>query len=136
VETILLVEDSRLLKMAMKHSLAEAGFNVVDAADGEEALRLARSTRPDVVVLDIMLPRLAGDQVLRSLKKDPVTAKTPVLVVSALSQNNAERLKAEGAVAYIEKSKIDLNNGHELVRIVKAVLKKTERRANTALATN
>jgi len=109
----------------MKRILVEAGFGVVDVSDGEEALQLARQSRPDLIILDMLLPKMGGELVLRSLKQDPATTNVPVIVVSSLSQNNAEKLKDEGAIAYVEKSKLDLMTGGEnLLRLVNAVLRK------------
>lgn len=122
MEKVLIVEDSRMVKQAMKRMLSEAGFNVVDAANGEDALQLAQRTEPELIILDMMLPKMGGEQVLRSLKADAKTANIPVLVVSALPQKNAERLKHEGAIGYIEKSKLNLENSQDLVRLVRAAL--------------
>lgn len=125
MEKLLLVEDSMFLKMAMKRSLSEAGFTVVDAASGDEALQLARRTKPDLIILDMMLPGLGGEVVLRSLKQDATLSHIPVVVVSSLPQNNAGKLKEEGAIAYIEKSKLDIANSDNLVRLVTAALRKS-----------
>lgn len=121
---LLLVEDSALLKIAMKRLLAEAGFCVVDTANGDEVLQLARNTQPDLIILDMMLPGVGGEVVLRRLKRDPEVASIPVLVVSSLCQGNADKLKDEGAIAYIEKSKLDLKHSDNLVRLVTAALRK------------
>jgi CheY-like chemotaxis protein len=123
--TVLVVEDSRLIRTTMKRVLVEAGFGVVDASDGEAALQLARNSRPDLIILDILLPKMGGELLLRSLKQDPTTVSIPVIVVSSLPQSNAEKLKDEGAIAYVEKSKLDLMTGGEnLLRLVNAVLRK------------
>ncbi len=104
--TVLLVEDSKLLKIAGERMLTKAGFLVTTAQDGEEALRLAGQTVPDLIVLDMLLPKLGGEQVLQALKKDPLTADIPVIILSSLSQQNEERLKEAGAIAYFEKAKL------------------------------
>ncbi len=103
---VLLVEDSRLLKIAGERMLTKAGFSVTTAQDGEEALRLAGHTVPDVIVLDMLLPKVSGEQVLQILKGDPLTADIPVIILSSLSQQNEERLKKAGATAYFEKAKL------------------------------
>lgn len=122
---ILLVEDSKFLRMASKRILTEAGFNVVEARDGEEALRQVRESQPDLIILDILLPLLGGEHVLQALGQDPATAGIPVIVLSSLSQCNADKLKQAGAAAYIEKSKLDLTqNSENLVRLVNAALYK------------
>jgi CheY-like chemotaxis protein len=128
-QKILLVEDSRYQRMASKRVLAEAGFDVVEASDGEQALRQVQESPPDLIILDILLPRLGGEQVLQALRQDPATARIPVIVVSGLSQSNSERMKQAGATAYVEKSKLDpAKNGEALVRLVNAALrqKKTQ----------
>jgi len=105
----------------------EAGFSVVDVGDGEAALQLARSSKPDLIILDLLLPKMGGELLLRSLKQDSTTASIPVIIVSSLPQSNAERLKDEGAIAYIEKSKLDLTTGgKDIVRLVNAALRKSE----------
>ncbi|MGB9236856.1 MAG: response regulator [Terriglobales bacterium] len=124
---LLVVDDSRFIRNAIKRILAEAGFGVVDVGDGEEALQLAHESKPDLIILDMLLPKMGGELLLRSLKHDPTTANIPVVVVSSLSQSNADKLKDEGALAYIEKSRLDLMAGGEsLLRVVKAALRKAK----------
>ena len=131
---LLVVEDSRLLRTTMKRILIEAGFGVVDISDGEEALHLARQSRPDLIILDMLLPKMGGEVVLRSFKQDPTTTNIPVIVVSSLSQSNADKLKNDGAIAYIEKSKLDLMTGGEnLLRLVDAALRRSSPRTDLAL---
>jgi CheY-like chemotaxis protein len=110
---VLLVEDSKLLKITGERLLTKAGFTVVTAQDGEEAVRVARETLPDLILLDMLLPKLGGQQVLQALKADPLTADIPVIILSSLSQQNAEKLIKAGAVAYFEKTKLlgDANSG-------------------------
>lgn len=124
---LLLVEDSRYLRMASRRILTEAGFSVVEASDGEEALRQVRESQPDLIILDMLLPKLGGEHVLQALRHDPATARIPVIVLSGLSQSNADKLKEAGATAYIEKSKLDLTgSGENLVRLVNAALRKAK----------
>ncbi len=99
---------------------------MVDVSDGEEGLQVARHSRPGLIILDMLLPKMGGELLLRSLKQDPTTASTPVIVVSVLPQSNADKLKDEGAVAYIDKSKLALmTSGENLLRLVNAVLRKS-----------
>jgi len=81
---ILIVEDSRFLRISNERALVRAGYQVITAADGEEGLRLARECLPDLVILDLMLPKLPGREVLRALRNRPETAEIPVMVVSSL----------------------------------------------------
>jgi CheY-like chemotaxis protein len=110
---VLLVEDSKFLKIALERSLIKAGFAVVIAQDGEEGLRIARQTLPDLILLDMLLPKLGGQEVLQALKGDQLTADIPVIILSSLSQQNEEKLKKAGAAAYFEKAKLieDANSG-------------------------
>jgi CheY-like chemotaxis protein len=85
---VLIVEDSRFLRVSNERALQHAGYNVITAADGEEGLRLALERKPDLVVLDLMLPKLPGYEVLRELRKHRETAKILVMVVSSLPQSN------------------------------------------------
>lgn len=101
-ETILLVEDSKFLRIATERLLSKAGYRVICARDGDEALVLAGSKIPDLIVLDMLLPKLSGPEVLRSLKKNDLTSHIPVVVLSSLSQNNGPKLVQEGADAFIE----------------------------------
>jgi len=108
---ILIVEDSRFLRMSNERALARAGYGVITAADGEEGLRLARESKPDLVILDLMLPKLSGRQVLRELRRLPETASIPVMIVSSLPQCNDKRLIDEGATSYFEKAGLLLDKG-------------------------
>lgn len=110
---ILLVDDSKFLRMATERALARAGYSVLTAADGEEALKVVRSQRPDLVLLDMLLPKIPGPEVLKALKKDPATAGIAVVVLSGLSQKNAERLHQEGACAFLEKAELRLDKSCE-----------------------
>jgi DNA-binding response OmpR family regulator len=108
---ILIVDDSRLLRISNERTLMRAGYEVITAADGEEGLRLALETKPDLIVLDMMLPKLSGQEVLRQLRLNPASASTPVIVLTSLSQSNREKLISEGASLYFEKSLLRMENG-------------------------
>jgi CheY-like chemotaxis protein len=122
METILLVEDSKFLKIATERALSRAGYQVICAGDGEEAL--AQATKiPDLVVLDMLLPKLSGPEVLQKLKANPATARIPVLVLSSLSQKNEEKLIPDGAAAFLEKGPL-LDNPSLLLKAIKTALPK------------
>jgi CheY-like chemotaxis protein len=110
---ILLVDDSKFLRLATERALARAGYDVSTAMDGENALKIARETRPDVILLDMLLPKMTGPDVLKALKKDPATAGIAVVVLTGLSQKNAMRLQQDGACAFLEKSELGLDKGCE-----------------------
>jgi CheY-like chemotaxis protein len=108
---ILLVDDSKFLRLATERALARAGYEVLTATDGEHALEVARAKRPDVILLDMLLPKMTGLDVLRALKRDIETARIAVVVFTGLSQKNAVRLQQDGACAYLEKSELGLEKG-------------------------
>lgn len=126
MESILLIEDSKLIRKATERVLLRAGYRVVTAGDGEEALRVAFATRPDLILLDMLLPKLSGPEVLRALRRNPGTQRTPIIVLSGLSQANEKKLKEEGADAYFQKSSLDLDrdDGDSIVQTVQRMLSK------------
>jgi CheY-like chemotaxis protein len=101
---ILLVEDSRFLRIAGERALSRLGHQVIGVGDGNEALRVVRETPPELILLDMMLPKMSGPEVLEILKKDSATRHIPVIVLSGLSQKNEAKLLQSGAAAYFEKS--------------------------------
>jgi CheY-like chemotaxis protein len=111
MKTILIIEDSRMLRLAISRLLTKAGYLITAVGDGEQGLNKAEELRPDAILLDMMLPTMEGTAVLRQLKENPRTQAIPVLVLSGLSQKNEERLKAEGAAGYFEKSLLDFDTG-------------------------
>jgi len=123
---VLLVDDSKFLRVANERALSRAGFEVSTAADGEEALKVANDKHPDIILLDMMLPKLSGPEVLKALKQNPATQDIPVIVLTSLSQKNAEKLISEGAAAYFEKSGLELEKS-SLAAAVEAVLKRVNR---------
>jgi CheY-like chemotaxis protein len=120
LKSILLVDDSKFQRMANESVLARAGYKIVTASDGENALLIAHDRIPDLILLDMMLPKLGGLEVLRALKQDPVTASIPVIVLSGLAQINEAKLMQEGATAYFEKAKLE--NSDVLIDLVKRLL--------------
>jgi CheY-like chemotaxis protein len=88
---ILVIDDNVNLQIAFK----------------KEGLRLARETRPDVIVLDMMLPKLSGLDVLRALKQDHATASIPVIALSGLPLSNEARLRKDGVIKYLQKSSLE-----------------------------
>jgi DNA-binding response OmpR family regulator len=100
-DRILVVEDDADAFDAMSAYLLSAGFVVIRARSGEEALRLARSMQPMAITLDLILPAMEGMEVLRRLKNDAATASIPIVVVS--QTDNRDIAKAFGADDYFMK---------------------------------
>jgi two-component system, OmpR family, response regulator len=100
--TILVVEDDSALREFLCTALADE-FEVAGAVSGEEAVDLARRLRPDVVLLDVMLPGLSGLDVVRMIRSDPSLRDTPVLVMTAFSEIDAGDAEAAGANRFLAK---------------------------------
>jgi CheY-like chemotaxis protein len=121
LKTVLVVDDSKFFRTATERTLARAGYSVITATDGEEALRVAREKIPSLILLDMLLPGADGPSVLRRLKEDPATKKIPVLVLSSLSQRNEEKLVADGAAAFLEKDRL-VKDFHPLLESIAQLL--------------
>jgi CheY-like chemotaxis protein len=117
---ILLVDDSKFLRLATERALARAGYEVSTAMDGEDALKIAREEKPDVILLDMLLPKMTGPDVLKALKNDPATAGIAVVAFTGLSQKNAGRLEQDGACAFLDKAELGLDKGSEALLVALA----------------
>jgi DNA-binding response OmpR family regulator len=108
---ILLVEDDFALRDIYSARLAAEGYTVVTASDGEEALAVAVREKPDLVVLDVMMPKISGFDVLDILRQTPDTKNTKVIMMTALSQE-ADRQRGEslGVNKYLVKSQVTLED--------------------------
>jgi CheY-like chemotaxis protein len=122
---ILLVDDSEFLRLATERALARAGYEVSAATDGENALQVARETKPDVILLDMLLPKMTGPDVLKALKSDPTTAGIAVVAFTGLSQKNASRLENDGACAFLDKAELGLDKGSEALLVALARIIRT-----------
>jgi len=127
VMKILLIEDSKFQRIANQRALSKAGYEVIQAEDGEEGLRVARENIPDLILLDMMLPKISGLEVLRILKLEPLIKHIPVIVLTGLGQGNEAKLLQDGAAAFLLKSEKSLeNNSLLLIQTVDGVLRKTK----------
>ena len=99
---ILIVDDLPTEVHLMREAISKLGHTTLVAVDGEQALEMTKRENPDLVLLDVVLPRMDGFQVCRKIKKDPQTAKIPVILVSSKTQESDKfwGLK-QGASAYI-----------------------------------
>ena len=120
---ILLIEDSTFQRIANERVLLKAGYSVIQAGDGEEGLRVARKDIPDLILLDMMLPKVSGLDVLRALKGDVLVKRIPVIVLSGLGQGNETKLLNEGAAAFFTKSEKSFEKSSSaLIQAVENVL--------------
>jgi two-component system chemotaxis response regulator CheY len=102
--TVLTVDDSRTMRDMLKHSLASAGFRVLQAADGIDGLEVLKNETPDVIVTDINMPRLDGFGFIEALRKDSGRRTMPILVLTTEADTEKKkRAKAAGATGWIVK---------------------------------
>jgi len=116
--TVLVVEDDAFLQRAYQAKFKKEGFTVFPAIDGDQGLKLAREQKPSVVLLDLMLPKMPGFDMLKALKEDKATADIPVIILSNLGQESDRKRGVElGAVEYIVKANTSLD---EIVKKVRS----------------
>ncbi len=111
-KTLLLADDEQFIVIAYKDGLERAGYKVVVAHDGEEVLQQLATVSPDLILLDLIMPKMNGFEVLKVLKADPTYADIPVMVLSNLSQPSDEQEAREyGIVDFVVKANASM---HEL----------------------
>ena len=106
---VLVIEDDRFLRRACETSLRQRGLTVLGARDGEEGLRLARAEAPDLILLDVLMPKLTGLEVLQALRGAEATRSIPVLLLSnSSSPRDIEQIAALGVAGYWVKANLSL----------------------------
>jgi DNA-binding response OmpR family regulator len=104
-EAVLVVEDTELLRRIYTDKLTQEGYKVFQAADGLEALNIVRSQQLDLILLDLVMPRMSGLEALEALKRDPRSREIPVIILSNLGQDSDMQRGLEmGAVDYLIKN--------------------------------
>ena len=125
-QKVLVVDDEENIRMLVKFNLEKAGYEVLEASDGNKAIETAVNSTPDIVILDLMLPGIDGLEVCRNLKRHPRTAALPIIMLTAKSDEIDRVIGLElGADDYMTKP----FSQRELVARIKAVL----RRSNVAV---
>ncbi len=120
MKKILLVEDDPFLSSLLKNRLQKEGLDVSLAKDGDEALEFLRTTKPDLVLLDLILPKKSGFEVLEEIHQNPQYGKLSIIIVSNLGQpEDITRTLQLGAVEYFVKAKTSID---ELIEKVKSFL--------------
>ncbi|MFA5961149.1 MAG: response regulator [Parcubacteria group bacterium] len=118
---ILVAEDEPTLNKALLEFLTEEGFEVMNVFDGEEAVKLAKTKNLDLILLDIILPKKDGFEVLDMLKADEETKKIPIILLTNLeSAENIQKAFDKGATTYLVKSNYKLE---DIVKKIKETLK-------------
>lgn len=113
---VLVIDDSKFQCLAIQRALGHMGFQVITALDGENGVKIARQELPNVIFLDMMLPKLSGPDVLRALRQDAKTSGIPVIALTALSERNRDKLMEEGAAGFVEKSEALIQGDCEALR--------------------
>ena len=98
---ILIVEDEQDIREIIKISLMQDGFQVIEANNGKDAIKLAKEEKPDLITMDIMMPNIDGFQAAKILKEDPQTKDIPIIILSVLSQDTNKLVR--GITDYISK---------------------------------
>ncbi|MBU3964420.1 response regulator [Patescibacteria group bacterium] len=113
---ILFIEDEAAIQKTLGESLRSRGFDVKSALDGEIGLRLAKSEKPDLILLDLILPKKHGLEVLEELRKDETTSNIPVMILTNLENaGEVEKAIELGATTYLVKANYSLNEVIEKV---------------------
>ena len=120
MKTILFVEDEAALQKTLGEILKQEGYEVIPALDGEVGLRLAKDKNPDLILLDLILPKVHGIEVLKKLKEDKETKGIPVIVLTNLGEiKDINRVVELGATTYLVKAQYTLE---EVVEKIKKAL--------------
>lgn len=120
MKKILFIEDEPTLQKTVGEILSQEGFTILEALDGEAGLAIAKKEKPDLILLDLILPKKNGFEVLGELKQDQETAQIKVIVLTNLeSSKDVEKALALGATNYLVKANYDLE---EVVAKVKELL--------------
>lgn len=121
MKKLLLVEDDQFLSALLNNRLQKEGFEVRTVATGEDALTTLKTWKPDLILLDLILPGKSGFEVMEEIRQDPtLSRKAPIMILSNLGQNSdIDRAKALGAVDYMVKARTSIN---EIIERVKSTL--------------
>ncbi|MDP3963437.1 MAG: response regulator [bacterium] len=127
MEKVLVVEDELSLQKAIVDVLGITGYTALGASDGEEGLLLAQKEKPDLILLDIILPKMNGFDVLKRLKEDETTKAIPVIMLTNLeSSGDIEQALSLGAMTYLVKTNYELD---DIMKRVKDTLAKAKKAA-------
>jgi DNA-binding response OmpR family regulator len=119
LKRIMVIEDDKFLSSLMKVRLEKEGFIVIQAFDGEEAIELLKTERPDLIVLDLIMPKVTGFEVLETISMTPGLEKVPVIILSNLAQDSdVQKAKEFGAREYFVKVKISVDDVVKKIRIL------------------
>jgi two-component system, cell cycle response regulator DivK len=122
-KSILYVEDNDLNRKIVRDLLRRTAYRLLEATDGEAGVAMAREHRPDLILMDVQLPKMSGLEVTRMLRTDPATADVPIIVVTSFALSGDDRRAMEaGASAYIAKP----YSPRELLALINTFLSRRE----------
>ena len=109
--TILLVEDDPFLSALLKTRLQNEGLTVVHAVDGQQAVEILNASKPSLILLDLILPKKSGFEVMEAIQSDPELNKSPIIIISNLGQeSDVQRGRELGAIEYFVKAKTSIDD--------------------------
>ena len=104
MKTVLYVEDNEFNRKIVRHLLGRTSYRLLEAEDGEAGVTTAREARPDLVIMDIQLPKMSGLEATRRLRADPATAGIPIIVITSFAlAGDEDKAREAGAAAYLAK---------------------------------
>ena len=103
-KTILYVEDNEVNRRLVQDLLRATTYRLLEAVDGESGVAMARQEHPDLILMDVQLPKISGIEATRTLRREPATAKTPIIAITSFALGgDEEKALAAGATAYMAK---------------------------------
>lgn len=116
-QTVLIIEDEATLQKTLQEVLSQEGFTILSALDGELGLELAQKHKPDLILLDLILPKKDGFEVLKELKADANTREIPIVILTNLEGSvDVQKALELGATTYLVKANYELEDVIEKVR--------------------
>ncbi|HEY7206243.1 MAG TPA: response regulator [Methylomirabilota bacterium] len=104
MKTVLYVEDNEFNRKIVRQLLGRTSYRLIEATDGEAGVSTARAERPDLIIMDIQLPRMSGLEATRQLKAAPETAEVPIIVITSFAlAGDEQKARDAGAAAYLAK---------------------------------
>ena len=104
LKTILYVEDNEVNRRIVQDLLRRTSYRLIEAPDGEAGLEMARRERPDLILMDIQLPKISGIEATRTLRREPATAEIPIIAITSFAlAGDEQKAKEAGATAYLAK---------------------------------
>lgn len=117
MKKILFIEDESALQKTFSETLKQEGYEVTSALDGETGLRLAETEKPDLILLDLILPKMNGFEVIKKLQQNPATKVIPIIVLTNLEDiGDVEKAVELGATTYLVKAKYSLAEVMEKIK--------------------